>query len=474
MQKPNVLFVNLGERSDLETEVRSTLADHFDVSCVGRLDSECSLQRTVSHDFRESPPTTVRPDVIVMWASSEPAVSERAVATLQDRFEDVPIHAILATQNAEAVRELLRRGVADFSVLPLKKTEVLPRLWRLVGRLQENTPLGLTLWKRLGRKQLIGESPVFAAAIEKIPIIAKCDGTVLIEGETGTGKDICARAIHYLSPRTAKPFVPVNCGAIPVELMENELFGHARGAYTGACTTQQGLIHDAEGGTLFLDEIDCLPQIAQVKLLRVLQEKDYRPLGSSRTRAADIRLIAATNTNTEDAVRTGRIRRDFYYRLNVLPVRLPPLRERHEDIVLLAQHFLAKSAAEHNRPVSTLSAAAVHALKGHDWPGNVRELEHVIERAVVFAEGRPVVTVSDLNFPLSESAQPQSFQEAKARAIARFERSYIESLLAVFQGNITRAAEAARKNRRAFWELIRKHQIDARCFRKPGSLVKAD
>lgn len=322
--------------------------------------------------------------------------------------------------------------------------------------------------ERVGLESLIGESSSFMAVVEKLPRIARSDATVFIGGETGTGKEVIARAIHHLSPRSEEPFVPVNCGAIPAELVENELFGHEKAAYTGASSSQHGLIREAQGGTLLLDEIDSLPPSAQVKLLRFLQEREYRPLGSPRTRTADVRLIAATNINVEQAIEEGRLRQDLYYRLNVLPLELPPLRERAEDIPLLAQHFLSLYAARAKEYAPHLSAEALQVLLHHDWPGNVRELEHVIERALILADGREIhrsdLSLGGFNSPAADTS-PESFKQAKAKAVAKFECAYIKSMLVAYHGNISRAAAAARKNRRAFFELIRKHQIDASSFR---------
>jgi DNA-binding NtrC family response regulator len=318
-------------------------------------------------------------------------------------------------------------------------------------------------------KQLIGESPAFLQQSNRIPLIAGCEANVLILGETGTGKELYARAIHYRSRRAGRPFMPVNCGAIPVELVENELFGHARGAFTSASTQQTGLIEEANGGTLFLDEIDCLPFSAQVKLLRFLQEKEYRPLGSARMRRADVRIIAASNLNLEEAVGNGKVRQDLFYRLNIISLLLPPLRDRREDIPLLARHFLAKYARESERDVSDFSKEALQLLMVYGWPGNVRELEHAIERAIVLCEGS-VIGAGDLllsNTQLDE--RRESLQEAKAKEIARFEKNYILGVLAVCKGNITRAAEVAQKNRRAFWQLIQKHQIDVHRFKRTVS-----
>jgi two-component system, NtrC family, response regulator GlrR len=334
------------------------------------------------------------------------------------------------------------------------------RVLRLQRQVPESERVTQALNERLGLRQLIGESPTFLAEIRKIPTVARCDVSVLILGETGTGKEVCARAIHYLSPRAHAPFVPVNCGAIPTELVENELFGHERGAFTDASTSQCGLIHEAEGGTLFLDEVDSLPALAQVKLLRFLQEKEYRRLGSTKTYRADVRIIAATNSDLEEAIRTGKLRRDLYYRLNVLLLTLPPLRERREDIPLLARHFLARYAAEFKKQVIDFSADVMPALMFYHWPGNVRELEHIVERAIALSE-QAVISSTDIALPHVGTPAPQdSLQEAKAKVVAQFEKTYIKDLLLAHQGNITHAARAARKNRRAFWQLMHKYGID--------------
>jgi len=314
---------------------------------------------------------------------------------------------------------------------------------------------------------MVGESPIFLEETKKIPIVAKCGASVLISGETGTGKEMCARSIHYLSPRANKPFIPFNCGAIPTDLVENELFGHVQGAFTGASTPQQGLIHEADSGTLFLDDIDCLPLLSQVKLLRFLQEKEYRQLGSAKMCQADVRVIAATNTDLEAAVEEGELRSDLYYRLNVIPITLPPLRDRREDIPLIALHFLNKYETEFDKQLTGFASEALQTFMLYDWPGNVRELEHVVERAVLFSE-QTVIGEVDIILPHQKApACNASFKEAKADVISRFEKDYIERLLHAHQGNITKAAQAAQKNRRAFWQLIRKHQIDVQTF-KPG------
>ena len=315
------------------------------------------------------------------------------------------------------------------------------------------------LKEKIGLGQIIGESPAFLAQLERVPRFAQSEATVLISGESGTGKEVFARALHYLSPRAGKPFVPVNCGALPEHLVESEIFGHKRGAFTGALADQSGLIQQAEGGTLFLDEIDALTRAAQVKLLRFLQDGEYRGVGGQELVRADIRIIAATNANLEGLVSDGSFREDLFYRLNVLGLRLPPLRERRGDIVLLADHILQGQAVAAGGPRKKLSLGALNGLFAHSWPGNVRELENVLTRAIVLCDG-DTIELSHLSLPGEpEAGENDSFQKTKGRVVRRFEHDFLATILRAHQGNITRAARAVRKNRRAFWELLRKHGL---------------
>jgi DNA-binding NtrC family response regulator len=370
----------------------------------------------------------------------------------------------------EGLTELVSRGIADFIIPPLRDTEVLVRIRRLLKQVRQQQQSRQALTERLGLQQLIGASSAFLSEMNKIPAVAKSDISVLISGETGTGKEMVGRAIHYLSPRAGKSFVPVNCGAIPIELLENELFGHEKGAFTGASGSRTGLIQEAENGTLFLDEVDSLPLLAQVKLLRFLQDKEYRPLGSTKAIKGDVRIVAASNANLEDAVAAGTLRQDLYYRLNVVPIVLPPLRDRSRDILLLAHHFLAKYATKLNSPAVEFSPEAERKLMLYTWPGNIRELEHVIERVVVLCTQR---TIQESHIVFSGKKNDRlgelSFQEMKANVISQFETNYIQNLLIAYKGNISKAAQAAQKERRTFWQLVRKHKIDAQQF-KVGQL----
>src|SRR5262245_22968109 len=235
---------------------------------------------------------------------------------------------------------------------------------------------------------LVGESPAFLEALRCIRRLSRCDATVLIEGETGTGKELAARAIHYLGARHAAPFIPVNCGAIPDSLVESEFFGHARGAFTDAKETRAGVIEQAEGGTLFLDELESLNLRAQVALLRFLQDHTYRPVGGTAVRTANIRVIGSTNADLAALARRGSFRPDLLFRLTVLPLNLPPLRARRGDAVLLADRFVRRFAVQYQLESRPLDVAAIHYLETHDWPGNVRELENLIHRALLLSEGR--------------------------------------------------------------------------------------
>jgi two-component system, NtrC family, response regulator GlrR len=398
-----------------------------------------------------------RPDSLTQIKSFIPKIFEK--------FPKMPVLIAVEGVNTDEIIELLKYGIVDFITPPFKKVDIVPRIWCLIEQKQRRESLIHKIKEKIGLKQLVGKSPVFQKEIEKIPFVANCDASVLITGETGTGKELVARAIHYCSPRAYKPFIPVNCGAIPSDLVESELFGHIQGAFTGADRTNHGLIHEAEGGTLFLDEINCLPLLSQVKLLRFLQEKEYRPIGSPKILHSDVRIITSTNIDIENVVQEGTFRKDLFYRLNVIPIKLPRLRDRKEDIVLLAEHFLNKYASEFSKNVKSFDADALQRIIMHAWPGNVRELENVIERAVVFSTDTSIHK-SDINLPYSVQKDiDDSFQNAKARVISEFEKDYIHRLLLAYKGNISKAARAADKNRRAFWELLRKYNIDVQGFK---------
>jgi len=324
-----------------------------------------------------------------------------------------------------------------------------------------------------GELNLVGHSPAFLHVLELTKRFAACNATVLLHGETGTGKELVARAIHYLGARRDFPFIPVNCGALPDSLVESELFGHARGAFTDARDARRGLIAEAEGGTLFLDEIEVLTPKAQVALLRFLQDLEYRPVGGAVVRDADLRIIAASNANLGDLVGGGHFRRDLLFRLNVLPIDLPSLRERQHDAVLLAEMFLKRLAGQYRRPPKSLHPDAVSRLLGSEWPGNVRELENLIHREFLMTDGpvnhlhclaSPGAVQKDAREAMLSRLTESSFQEAKACAIAHFERAYIVELLSRTGGNISHAARISGKERSRLGKLVKKYGLERSSF----------
>jgi DNA-binding NtrC family response regulator len=408
------------------------------------------------------------PDLVVLVAQRTAGLA-RATVKLRRKWGQVPVIACFCCTSTTppGVMRALAGGVDDYLNWPVRDIDLLPRVKRLLQRRAARRGLAGTD-RRVGfsLKNLVGESESFLRAVELIPRLGDVDGTLLITGETGTGKELFARAIHYAGPRKGKPFVPVNCGALPDHLVENELFGHARGAYTDAASGQQGLVAESEGGTLFLDEVEALSPAAQAKLLRFLQDYEYRQLGSPKTHRADVRVIAATNVDLKAEVEAQRYREDLFYRLSVLLLRIPALRDRGEDIPLLARHFARRYARRQGRPQPHFSDDAVACLMAHGWPGNVRELEAVVQRSVLMARSG-TLEAEDIELLAGEPGERstlRAFQEAKSSAIDSFERSYLTRVLTVHAGNISEAARAAGTDRRALQRLMRKHGIDRRLF----------
>ena len=323
---------------------------------------------------------------------------------------------------------------------------------------------------------LVGKADRMKDVYRLLEQAAGLDITVLLGGETGTGKELAARAIHYHSSRKERRFVPVNCGALPPELVESELFGHARGAFTGAATAKAGLFEEAEGGTIFLDEIGELPLPTQVKLNRVLQEREIRRVGDNVAIKVDVRIVVATHRDLKTEVQAGRFREDLFYRLNVFPIRLPPLRERAEDVPLLAAHFLEKHARAMRREIGGFDPEALRLLASHPWPGNVRELENAVERAVAISSG-PDILSRDLPAELAAPgpALPPGpvlasmpYRDAVEQAQERVSREYLVALLTEFHGNVTRAAARAGLERESLHRLLKKHGLRSDDFKRGG------
>ena len=319
-------------------------------------------------------------------------------------------------------------------------------------------------------EEMIGNAPIFRSAMRLLERLTKCDATVLIEGETGTGKELAARWLHRKGSRATAPFVPVNCGAIPEQLVESELFGHGRGAFTDAKEASVGIVGMADGGTLFLDEVDALSPKSQVTLLRFLQDRTYRRVGESVERRIDVRLIAACNCGLEDLARRGLFRIDLFYRLNIMQLLLPPLRERREDIELLVLHILRSLRARYGNGPTQLDSDSAGWLAAQAWPGNVRQLQNFIEREFLLADQQKVLRLSILSregqdCPEVDAGDEWNYRSAKAQLVKNFDRNYLGGLMRSSSGNISLAARKAGKERRDLGRMLRKYHIKAEDFR---------
>ena len=336
---------------------------------------------------------------------------------------------------------------------------------------KDSTPFnGCEYGPEYGGLKLLGRSPALKQTLFLTQKFARCNASVLIEGGTGTGKELVARALHYLSPRKDQPFIPMNCASFPDSLFDNELFGHSSGAFTDAKNAQPGLITQAQDGSLFLDEVDCLSLKAQASLLRFLQDKQFRPLGSSQFRQSKVSIIAACNCDLQKKIKRGEFRSDLYFRLNVAHIRVPGLQQRPEDIPLLAEHFLQHYCAMYDLPLKTLHADSIKWLEDHHWPGNIRELENMIHQEVLLSED-VVIQIDPERYHLQgpedrrflvnlgEQLYKQNFQQVREKILTEFERKYLHQLMQETRGNISQAARIAKKERRSIGRLLQKHGI---------------
>ena len=362
-----------------------------------------------------------------------------------------------------------RKEICNFITVPFDEQDILHHLNKFVNLENElNIKSIQSFLKSQDKCEFFeGKSESMSVIRIKIRQVVPYNVNVLFTGETGTGKELCARMIHFLSPRAERPFVAVNCGAIPKELFENELFGHKKGAYTDANTNEIGLVSAANGGTLFLDEVESLSHSAQIKLLRFLEEKKYKPLGQAEYIESDVRVIAAANENLYELSKKNLFRKDLFYRLAIVEIYLPPLRERKEDIPDLVSYFIEKYSNFHNKTIKGIKDDFLMNLLQYDWPGNVRELENVIQEIIVTNESG-WISADDLNllkFHQQKSFVPESFQEAKQRVIENFEKSFLQKTLDMFNGNIKKAAYFAQKDRWTFYNLMNKYNIDPDTYR---------
>jgi DNA-binding NtrC family response regulator len=389
-----------------------------------------------------------------------------------DLDADVSVVVITGHGTIESAVEAMRAGAFDYLLKPLPSNDALRLVVeRAVARrrlVEENRRLRQSLSPQVGLDTIVGKSPAMLAVFELVRKAARVEANILIQGESGTGKELIARAIHANSPRAAEVFVPVDCAALPENLLESELFGHERGAFTGADRTKPGMFEVAERGTLFLDEISEMPLALQAKLLRAIQEREIRRVGGTKLIPVDVRLVSATNRDLAESVRKREFREDLFYRVNVIAITLPPLRERPGDVGLLVYHFLGRYGRNRERPLEGLDASALAALEGYAWPGNVRELQNVIERACALADG-PTIDARDLSEHVRGRGRPApaaagkelALRDAREAWLRVFTQEYLTDILHRHGGNVSQAAKSAGVDRKTLHRLLSKYGIKA-------------
>jgi len=378
------------------------------------------------------------------------------------RFPLLPVLMLTANGTIPDAVHAMQRGVFGYITKPYEGVDLMREVDRAI---EVSSALGADMpgeesgeaW----REAIVTRSPRMEQLLGEARLIAQSDAAVLIHGESGTGKELLARALHASSARAQEPLVAVNCGAIPENLVESELFGHVKGAFTGAVQANVGLFTSAHRGTIFLDEIADLPLAMQVKLLRVLQEREVRAVGAAKAHKVDVRVISASNRKLEDEVAAGRFRQDLFYRLNVVGLTLPPLAERREDIPLLANHFMRSLAQRYAKSITAFAPGALEQLSTASWPGNVRQLQNVVEKCVVLSTGSLIAATLVRNALSSQGTEMLPLDDARKE----FERDYLTQLLKITKGNVAQAAKLARRNRTDFYALLARHQIESASFK---------
>ncbi len=397
---------------------------------------------------------------------------------IRDSYPDLTVVMLTAFGNIESAVKAIKKGAYDFIPKPFEQAEIIFKIQKALERsllLKENKRL-LKEKTKISPSQLIGKSEPMQRVFDQINLVASSDVTVLITGESGTGKDLTARSIHALSPRKDKFFIPVNCPTIPENILESELFGYKKGAFTNANMDRDGLFQEADKGTIFLDEIGDIGPSIQTKLLRVLQEKEIKPLGDTKVKKVDVRIIASTNRNLKQKIANHEFREDFFYRLNVLPIELPPLRNRITDIPILAEHLVAKHCKKLKKALKIISEEVMDLLMKQPWPGNVRELENVLVQGILYSK-ESIIDLSDI--PLQEadsknyclkgfdcnSISVLPYKEAKEKLLQEFNYDYIGAKLSMTKGNITQAAKQCSMDRQALQQIMKRYGIDPAHFR---------
>ena len=454
--EPREKLLIVDDEESIRNQLRWGLADEFEVFAAGTADEARRLMRSVN-------PGLVTLDVALKTPGRPEEEGLVLLDEIVDHYPHTKIVMVTGDTKPENALMAIRRGAVDWYAKPIALEELLVILRRAkhIRRIEQAAdPDPVSGRKRYHR--LVGESDAIRRVFGLVQRVAPTDATVLVVGENGTGKELIAHAIHETSGRRGGPFVPINCGAIPEMLLESELFGHERGAFTDAHRMREGKLELAGGGTVFLDEIGDLPPHLQVKLLRFLQDHRVERVGGRETKQVDVRVVAATNRDLQVAMATGRFREDLFYRLSVVTIQAPPLRDRGDDLRLLAEYFFDFYTRHYKRRLKGFTQSALRAIQTHLWPGNVRELENRLQRAVILAQDT-YLRPEDLELAERQEPRPRSLNEAREQA----ERELILDALTRNAGNITRAARDIDVSRPTFHDLLRRHSIDAGKFRRP-------
>lgn len=405
---------------------------------------------------------SIQPQLVISDLRMEGMDGMALFEKIRQQQPNLPVIIMTAHGTIPDAINATKQGVFSFLTKPFESQELLDTVEQAIRLQPQNTLNKHQQNDELWREQIISRSAVMTSLLQQAKQVAKSDFSLLIQSESGTGKELLAKAIHCASYRAKKPFIAINCAAIPEQLLESELFGHRKGAFTGAERNHVGLFEAANGGTLFLDEVGDMPMNFQVKLLRALQEKEVRPLGSTIAVKVDVRIIAATHQNLQKSIINQTFREDLYYRLNVVELELPPLSDRREDIPLLAQYFLSSCKEKSTNLINGFSKEAMELLISAPWPGNIRQLQNIVEQSVALTN-EPLISEALIRNALRDkTSQLPSFQEARDH----FERDYLAKLLNITAGNVSQAAKIAQRNRTEFYKLLNKHHLHAESFRE--------
>ncbi len=398
-----------------------------------------------------------RPDIVLSDLRMDEMDGLTLFQAIQRQVPGLPVIILTAHGSIPDAVNATQQGVFSFLTKPVDRDELFRAIDEALAQAPPVGSEGDDTW----RAAILTRSPEMERVLEQAHMVAASDVSVLITGPSGSGKELLARAIHDASPRASKPFVAINCGALPEQLLESELFGHAKGAFTGAVSEHKGLFQAADGGTLFLDEIGDMPLPLQVKLLRALQERQIRPLGSTQSIPVNVRILSATHRDLSQAMHQGEFREDFFYRLNVVNLKLPALKDRAEDVPLLARHLVAQAAARHKPFVKGFSPEALNLLATSAWPGNVRQLVNVVEQCVALTRSPMIPEALVAQALAAEDSALPTFNDARAS----FERSYLIKVLKITEGNVTQAARIAGRNRTDFYKLLARHELEPSTFK---------